>query len=253
MASLEGKVALITGSGKGMGRTHAELMARRGARIVVHDLDRPAAEEAAEALRALGGDPVLAISDISDAAATAEAIRAAEAEAGPIDILVNNAGIAGGDNPMEKIDEAAYDRMFDIHVKGAFFATKAVLPGMKARGGGKIVNIASVEGMGAVGDRAHYCGAKGALMALTKCWALEFAPWKICVNCVAPGWVLTPMVFALTTEESRKAHAEKEIPLGRYADPEEVSALVAFLCSAEADFITGQTVSPNGGQVIVGI
>jgi 3-oxoacyl-[acyl-carrier protein] reductase len=254
----DGRVALITGSGKGMGRSHAETLAARGARIVVQDIDRPAAEETAEALRAQGnksgvGEPILAIADISDVAAITEAIREAEAEAGRIDILVNNAGIPGGSPAMEEIDEATYDRMFDVHVKGSFFATKAVLPGMKAQGGGKIVNIASVAAMGVVGSRAHYCAAKGAMLAMTKSWAREFAPWKINVNCVSPGWVMTPMVHAVTTAEWRKAHIEAEIPLGRYAETWEISALIAFLCSAEADFITGQTVSPNGGQVIAGI
>jgi 3-oxoacyl-[acyl-carrier protein] reductase len=249
----DGQVALITGSGKGMGRSHAETLAARGARIVVQDIERPAAEETAEALRAAGGDPILAIADISDVGAITETIREAEAKAGRIDILVNNAGIPGGSPAMEEIDEANYDRMFDVHVKGAFFATKAVLPGMKVRGSGKIVNIASVAAMGVVGSRAHYCAAKGAVLAMTKSWALEFAPWKINVNCVSPGWVMTPMVHAVTTAEWRKAHIEAEIPLGRYAETWEISALVAFLCSAEASFITGQTVSPNGGQVIVGI
>jgi 3-oxoacyl-[acyl-carrier protein] reductase len=236
-----------------MGRAHARVMAARGARIIVHDIDGEGAEETAEGLRQGGHDPLVILADVADVSAMAAAIAGAEAEAGRIDILVNNAGIGGGGVVLEDIDEAAYDRMFDIHVKGAFFATRAAVPGMKRRGSGKIINISSVEGMVAVASRPHYCGAKAALLGLTKAWAKEFAPWGICVNCVAPGWVMTEMVFALTDADWRRRHQEAEIPLGRYAEPEEISALVAFLASAEADFITGQTISPNGGQVIVGI
>ena len=253
MGQFDGRVALITGSGSGMGRAHAMVMAERGARIIVHDIDSEAAHGTAARLRGKGHDPLVIVADIADVSAMAAAIATAEAEAQHIDILVNNAGIGGGGVLLEDIDEAAYDRMFDIHVKGAFFATQAVVPGMKRRGGGKIVNISSVEGMVAVPSRPHYCGAKAALLGLTKAWAKEFAPWGICVNCVAPGWVMTEMVFALTDEDWRRRHQEAEIPLRRYAEPEEVSALVAFLASSEADFITGQTISPNGGQVIVGI
>ena len=253
MGQLDGRVALITGSGSGMGRAHAMVMAERGARIIVHDIDAEGAQETAAALRGKGHEPLMILADIADVGAMRTAIAGAEAEAGRIDILVNNAGIGGGAVLLEDIDEAAYDRMFDIHVKGAFFATQAVIPGMKRRGCGKIVNIASVEGMVAVASRPHYCGAKAALLGLTKAWAKEFAPWKICVNCVAPGWVMTAMVRAFSDEEWRRKHQEAEIPLNRYAEPEEISALVSFLASAEADFITGQTISPNGGQVIVGI
>jgi len=253
MGQLDGRVALITGSGSGMGRTHALEMAARGARIIVHDIDADGAEETTAKLRKGGHDPLVIVADVAEVDAMAEAIAKAEAEAGRIDILVNNAGIGGGEVTLENIDEAAYDRMFDIHVKGAFFAAQAVVPGMKRRGGGKIVNIASIEGMVAVPSRPHYCGAKAALLGLTKAWAKEFAPWQICVNCVAPGWVMTEMVHALTDSDWRRRHQEAEIPLRRYAEPEEVSALVAFLASPKADFITGQTISPNGGQVIVGI
>ncbi len=253
MGQLDGRVALITGSGSGMGRTHAMVMAERGARIIVHDIDAEAAHETAAALRDKGHEPIAILADIADVGAMAAAIAEAEAEAGRIDILVNNAGIGGGGVLLEEIDEAGFDRMFDIHVKGAFFATQAIVPGMKRRGAGKIINIASIEGMVGVPSRPHYCGAKAALLGLTKAWAREFAPWGISVNCVAPGWVMTEMTFALTDADWRRRHQEAEIPLRRYAAPEEVSALVAFLASAEADFITGQTISPNGGQVIVGI
>jgi 3-oxoacyl-[acyl-carrier protein] reductase len=252
MGRFEDRVTLVTGAGSGMGRTHCLRFAAEGARVIVHDLSADAAEDTASMVRDGGGEAMIVISDISDVAASSAAIAEAETAMGRIDVLVNNAGydqLAGTD----EIDEAAFDRMFAVHVTGAFFAGQAVVPGMKARNMGSIVNTSSASGQTGAAMHPHYAAAKAALLGLTKAWAKEFAPWGIRVNAIAPGGVLTPLVFAKGSMERVRQRAEAFIPLKRYAEPEEISHLVAFLASDEAAFITGQVMCPNGGQEIVGI
>lgn len=250
--SLDGLVAFITGAGSGMGRAHAKLMAERGAVVVCQDINKQGAEETAAAVIAAGGRGDVAICDVSDVAAITKAVKDAESRHSHVDILVNNAGI-GSEAPVEEISEDIFRRMFDVHVKGSFFATKAVIPGMKNRKFGKIINISSIWGMVGHHYASDYCGAKAALLGLTKAWARELAPWRIQVNAVAPGGVLTEMVLSQPNIEQRMAEKVARVPLGRYAEAIEVSYSVAFLASKEAEFITGQVISPNGGEVIVGI
>jgi 3-oxoacyl-[acyl-carrier protein] reductase len=248
MSKLDGKVALITGSGGGMGRAHAVLMAERGADIIVHDIKGNGAEETAKQIRAKDRKAHVIVTDIQDTARMAAEIGKAEKAMGKIDVLVNNAGIGGDYRFLDQIDEASFDLMFGIHVRGHFFTTRAVVAGMKTRKAGKIINISSNWGMIGAKYSSHYCGAKAALLGLTKAWAKEFAPFNIHVNCVAPGWVDTGMGSA-----EEKKRALDVIPLHRMAEPVEVSYAVAFLASSESDFITGQVVCPNGGDGIVGI
>jgi 3-oxoacyl-[acyl-carrier protein] reductase len=245
-----GKVALITGSGRGMGLTDALLMAEEGAAIVIHDIDAALAADAAERVRSTGTEVYSIVSDIADVAATEAKIREAEAHFGRIDVLVNNAGIGAG-GTLDEASEERYDRIFDVHVKGSFFATRAVAPGMKARRAGAIINISSIWGMTGNPTHSEYCGAKAALLGLTKAWAKELAPWNIRVNAVAPGCVLTDMT--IRKGQDYLDDRAKLIPLGRWAQPEEMCHAVVFLASDKATFITGQCISPNGGDTIVGI
>ena len=250
MGRFDGKVALITGSGRSMGLVDAELMAREGANVVIHDIDPKLAAAGAESVRAIGAEVFAITADIADIAAMQARIAEAEEHFGRIDILVNNAGNAVG-GTLEEIDEAAYDAVMNVHVKGSFFATQAVVPGMKRRKEGAIVNISSIWGMTGHHYDSNYCAAKAALLGLTKAWAKELAPWNIRVNAVAPGCVLTEM-----TIHKGQAYIDdraKLIPLGRWAEPEEMSQAVVFLASPEASFVTGQCISPNGGDTIVGI
>ncbi|MBI3710483.1 MAG: SDR family oxidoreductase [Proteobacteria bacterium] len=249
----DGRVAWITGSGRGMGRAHALLMAARGADIVVHDVLKDEAGETADAVRKLGRRVFVAHTDVRDVAGLRQLVHDASAALGPIDILVNNAGI-GQHKPIEEITEEDFDLMFGVHVKGAFFCTQAVVPGMQTRRRGKIVNISSIWAMTGAGlnTASHYCAAKTAILGLTKAWAKELASWNICVNAVSPGGVLTEMPIKIQGWDKIR-EKEKRVPLGRWAQPEEISYAVAFLASAEADFITGQQISPNGGETIVGI
>ena len=249
MQDFSGKVALITGAGAGIGRADALLLAARGADIVVQDIGGEAAEETAALVRDKGRKAHVIVSDVAQVADTQAKIQAAEAAMGRIDILVNNAGIGGDYRSTDELDGAGFRRMVDVHVKGAFFATQAVLPGMKARGGGKIVNISSNWGQKGNAFAPHYCAAKAAILGLTKSWAKEFAPWKINVNCIAPGWIGT----AMSDPELMAATIEREIPLRREGTPDEIAYAVAYLASGEADFITGQVLPINGGDTIVGI
>jgi len=249
-ASMDGKVAWITGCGRGMGRAHALLLAERGADIVVHDVLADEARETAHRIEAMGRRVLISNADVADPAAMRALAAEAERAFGKIDVLVNNAGI-GQHRSIEEITIEDFDRMFAIHVKGSFFCGQAVIPGMKERRYGKIVNISSIWGMNGADTASHYCAAKTALLGLTKAWAKELAPWNIHVNAVCPGGVITEMPIKVQGWDKIRAK-EKKVPLGRWAQPEEVSYAVAFLASAEADFITGQSISPNGGETIVG-
>ena len=250
MGNLSGRIALITGSGDGMGRAHALLMAERGADIVVHDIDGPMAEATSAAVKKLGRRAHLAVCDIADIGAVKAMVAGAEKALGKIDILVNNAGF-GQRAETHTITEKDFDRMIAVHVRGSFFATQAVVPAMKQRRYGKIVNISSIWGMTGAPVAPHYCAAKAALLGATKAWAKELAPWNIHVNAVAPGGVRSGGPIKHDTPEVLKAK-EARVPLKRYCEPIEMSYAVAYLASPEADFVTGQVISPNGGEVIVG-
>jgi 3-oxoacyl-[acyl-carrier protein] reductase len=253
MGKLSDQIALITGAAVGMGKAHAIRLAAEGTGLVLQDIDGARLEATAAELRATGSKVQTIVSDISDGPATAAAIEKAHTALGHIDILINNAGVFDHYGPIEDIPFEAWERMFNVHVKGSFVATKAVVPGMKQRRRGKIINISSVFGMVGSASHSHYCGAKGALLALTKAWAKELAPSNIMVNAIAPGGVWTEMSIAeMGGVENVKAR-EQTVPLKRWAQPEEIAHLALYLASPESDFITGQVVSPNGGSYIVGI
>lgn len=249
-AMLHGKVALVTGSGRGMGRAHAVILAQYGADVVVHDIVSDRVKESAGIVRQHGNRVLEAVTDVADPAAMEQLVRRIEKDLGPVSILVNNAGIGADRAVTEAIDEAMFDRMFDIHVKGTFFTTRAVLPGMKSLGGGAIVNISSIWGMVGHHFGSTYCAAKAAILGFTKSWAKELAPHHITVNAIAPGGVTSPMAIEKDGIDAVRERMAK-VPLGRWAEPEEIAQGLLYLVTA--GFVTGQVLSLNGGDTIVGI
>ena len=250
--TLEGKVALITGSGRGMGQAHAVLLAENGADIIVHDIVPERVRETAALVRAQGCQALEAVVDVADPRAMAELVERAEGAFGHIDILVNNAGIGADRAVVEEIDEAMYDRMFAIHVRGSFFTTRAVVPGMRRRKSGAIVNVSSIWGLVGHHFGSTYCAAKAALLGFTKAWAKEFAMDRITVNAIAPGGVTSPMAIEKDGSEAVRQRMAK-VPLGRWAEPDEISHAVLYFVSPKASFVTGQVLNLSGGETIVGI
>ncbi|SVE42992.1 uncharacterized protein METZ01_LOCUS495846, partial [marine metagenome] len=215
--------------------------------VIVHDILLEEAENTLEMVRQTGREARLITTDIRDVGAFQKAVR----DAGRVDILVNNAGVGGNRLAIEDVDCNIFDQMFSTHVRGTFFATQAVVAQMKERRAGKIVNISSIYAMGGSRFASHYSAAKSAISGLTKCWAREFAPWRINVNAVAPGFVATESRRASASVEQIRERAEG-MPLGRLCEPIDISHAVAWLAGPETDMMTGQVVSPNAGEVIVG-
>lgn len=250
---LSGHVALVTGAGAGMGRAHAELLAARGATVIAQDVVDGRGEAVAGAIREAGGRAEGMAGNAGDPADMRPRVEAALARHGKIDILVNNAGISGRQTPFLDIDEDYYDRMMDVNVKAAFFLSQSVVPGMRDQKWGRIVNVSSMFAMKGSPDAPHYTAAKGAMLGLTKALARELGPWNITVNAIAPGLVKTEMTTgSLGSDDEFEARASL-IPMRRLAAPIDHAYVVAFLASDEAALMTGQTLSVNGGDAIVGI
>lgn len=248
--SLQGQVAIITGAGRGMGRAHAELLAQHGATVVVHDLVEGSVNEVVDHINKNGGTASGAVADVADIGAMEALARKVEDQYGRVDILINNAGIGADRANIQSIDAAMFDRMFDIHVKGPFFTTRAVIPGMQARRSGSIINISSIWGMVGHDFGSTYCAAKATMLGFTKSWAREFAPFGITVNAIAPGGVTSPMAIEKDGLEAVQARM-KAVPMGRWAEPSEIAHAVLYLVSPQARFVTGQVLCISGGQTIV--
>jgi 3-oxoacyl-[acyl-carrier protein] reductase len=246
-----GKIALVTGAGRGMGRATALTLARRGAAVAVNDARRETAEAVAAEIAAEGGAALAYVTDVSDEAQVEAMVAAVVARYGRLDILVNNAGILRATSPLETIPLDEWQQMLAINVTGVFLCTRAVLPIMKARRSGKIVNISSSAGRStSTFGGAHYTTAKAAILGLTRHTAREAAPYGINVNAIAPGSIDTDMVRELATPEHMERERQK-IPLGRLGTAQDEANLVAFLCSEEASYLSGATIDINGGTLMM--
>jgi 3-oxoacyl-[acyl-carrier protein] reductase len=208
--------------------------------------------ETAGLVRSRGCQVLEAVADVADPQAMADVVARAEQAFGHVDILVNNAGIGADRATIEEIDQAMFDRMFAIHVKGSFFTTRAVIPGMRRRKTGAIVNVSSIWGMVGHHFGSTYCAAKAALLGFTKAWAKEFAPDRITVNAIAPGGVTSPMAIEKDGIEAVRQRMAK-VPLGRWAEPDEIAHAVLYFVSPKSSFVTGQVLNLSGGETIVGI
>lgn len=236
-------VAIVTGAGSGIGRAIAVQLAAEGYKVLVNDFLTEAAEAVAAEIGGLacGGD-------VSNEADVAAMVAKAEASFGPVTHLINNAGhVHQGRFTELKVEE--FDRMIAVHLRGTFLCTQAVLKGMLARGQGVIVNIASQLGQIGGIELVHYSAAKAGIIGLTKALAREVSAQGVRVNAVAPGPINTPLVRSLSADWQRAKAAE--LPLGRFGEPEEVAATVAFLCSPAASLFVGQTLGPNSGDVML--
>ncbi len=248
--SFEKRVAVVTGAGspRGIGRSIALTLAKRGADVVVADLDLAGAEKVAGEIRALKGGAMAARVDVTKKESVDELVRQVLDRFGRIDILVNNAGIT---QPIKVMDmtEADWDRIMAVNLKGTFLCSKAVLPAMIRQGYGRIVNMSSVSAKrgGGVFGGAHYSAAKAGILGFAKALAREVAACGITVNSVAPGLIATDIRGGLESPERQK-EMSRDIPVQRLGTPEEVAATVAFLASEEAAYITGEEIDINGGS-----
>ncbi|RCS21766.1 SDR family NAD(P)-dependent oxidoreductase [Phyllobacterium salinisoli] len=240
--------ALVTGAGSGIGRAIGFRLAADGYAVFVNDLSAARAEAVAAEIRAAGGTAAFGAGDVGSEADVARVHAAAIAAHGPVALLVNNAGIAH-QALFENLSVADFDRMFNVHVRGTFLMTKAVLPAMLSAGRGVVVNVASQLGQIGGIELVHYSSAKAAIIGMTKALAREVSSRGVRVNAVAPGPINTPLVMELS--EEWRAAKKAELPLGRFGEPCEVAATVAFLASEEASLFVGQTLGPNSGDVML--
>jgi 3-oxoacyl-[acyl-carrier protein] reductase len=246
MFGLSGKVALVTGGSRGIGRATAEALAAQGAHVIVNYVrGEEEARRVVEAIEARGGKAEALGFDVADLAASEEAITAAAKRLGRLDILVANAGVTI-DNLLLRVKEEDIDRVLSVNVKGALGCARAALKVMMRARTGRIVFLSSVVAEMGNAGQSVYAASKAALLGLTKTLAREFASRGITVNAITPGFIDTDMTSSLG--EGAKEGMLKAIPLGRTGRPEEVAAAVAFLCSDAASYITGETLRVNGGM-----
>ncbi len=245
---LDGKVAIVTGASRGIGRAVALRLAKEGAKIVVNYAgNHAAAEKTVEDIKAAGGEAVLFQADIANSQVVGELVKAATSAFGRIDILVNNAGITR-DNILALMKEDDWDAVISTNLKGIFNCTKAVGKVMIKQRAGKIINMTSVVGIIGNAGQTNYAAAKAGVIGFTKAAAKELASRGINVNAVAPGYIVTDMSHAMS--EQAKAEFAKSIPLSRLGTPEDVAEAVLFLASDAANYITGQTINVDGGMVM---
>ncbi|MFJ9563886.1 SDR family NAD(P)-dependent oxidoreductase [Streptomyces fuscichromogenes] len=245
--SLQGRVAVVTGGARGIGEAVATVLAARGASVAVWDLNLEGAEKTAAAVQEAGGTAIAVGGDAADAAAVAEAAARTRRELGPVSILVNNAGITAY-QPFTSITEDAWDRMIGVNLKGPFLVTKELVPDMLEAGWGRIVNISSSSAQTGAPSMAHYASSKGGVIGLTRALAIEYADKGITVNHVPPGFIDTPLARQGPVDiDAAAAH----MPMKRAGQPEDVAYAVAYLASEEAGYVTGQTLSTNGGRYLV--
>ena len=245
---LANKAALITGGGRGIGAAVARALAREGCDVALVDLSAfDDAESLAAELRSLGGRALAIRADVSNLAAAKEAVNTTVSTFGRLDVLVCNAGIAR-DGMVWKLTESAWDEVMAVNLKGTFAYCQAVAPVFRAQGSGRIVTVASINGLRGKVGQANYAASKAGVIALTKTLARELGNKGITVNCVAPGMVRTEMVSALS--DATRQNAANESALGRIAEPDDVASVVTFLCSARAKHLTGTVIKVDGGQYI---
>jgi NAD(P)-dependent dehydrogenase (short-subunit alcohol dehydrogenase family) len=231
---LEGKAALVTGAGSGIGRAIAREFAREGAKLLLAELDEASGRALADEI---GGEARFQRCDTSKEDEVRSAVQAAVEAFGRLDVMVNNAGVSQRD----------WDTTIAINLSGVYYGCQHAAEAMARQGGGSIINMSSILGLVGVGPEDAYVAAKHGVVGLTKNFALRYAPQGVRVNCINPGWIQTPMIKVLYETEALKQQIESQVPLGRFGQPEEVAKLALFLASDESSYITGAAHVIDGG------
>jgi len=253
---LKGKIAIVTGGGSGIGKSISMALAKEGAKVVVADVDEKSAKNTATEIRDLQGEALAVRADVTSEEDVKMMLKESIDKYSGIDVIVNNAGIAHMGRFLD-FTEADFNRTMNVNVKGMFLCSKYAAAEMLKHGGGKIVNIASVAGKSGFPYKTLYCASKWAVIGLTKSMAAELAQFKINVNAVCPGIIETDLLSRLLRKEAELKHTtpdklqqefKKLIPLGRLGRPDDIAKMVIFLCSEDADFITGQAYNVDGGE-----
>ncbi len=253
MGRLKGKVALITGAGSGMGRLAAVTFAKEGAQVVVTEIAEPAGQETVAQVRAAGGEATFIRTDVSEEADVAAAVGAGEAAFGRINILYNNAAIfPAEDGAITDLDEAVWDRVMNVNLKGIYLVCKHGIPALLRSGGGSIINIASfVALVGCTVPQDAYTASKGGVIALTRSLAVQFGPRAIRSNAICPGPVETPMLTSwLLANPAEKQKRLNRIPMGRFGRAEDIVNLALYLASDESAWTNGAVLSADGGITV---
>jgi NAD(P)-dependent dehydrogenase (short-subunit alcohol dehydrogenase family) len=249
MENLKNKVALITGARRGMGKSHAIALAKQGAKVVVTDINQAECQAVVDEIKNFNGEAIAFKLDVANKSEIDSVVAEIVKKYGQLDILINNAGIVQF-KPFLELSEEDWDKTIDINLKGEFLCAQAAAKVMKEKGGGVIVNIASVamgqQGIG-MPNIVHYCASKGGIAGMTEAMAAELAPFNIRVNAVAPGMIDTPMVDVVKADPKMTEGMLQRVPLKRFGRSEEVSELVVFLASDSSSYMTGSVVIIDGG------
>ena len=245
---LSGRVALVTGGGRGIGRAIAVELANAGAAVVPSARSTDEIEAVAEAIEANGGDALAVAADVTDPAAVANAIKRAESEFGSIDVVVNNAGFNPSDalGRPEDVSTESFDRVLDVNLNGAYEVTTAAADSLLESDGGSVINVASVGGLVGLPRQHPYVASKHGLVGLTKSMSMDWAP-DVRVNAIAPGYVATELTTGLQENEELRQSIIDRTPLERFAEPEEIAGPAVFLASDAASYVTGSVLAVDGG------
>ena len=245
---LKNKVAIVTGAGSGIGRSIALTFAREGAKVVVADLNEKGGSETADLVKKEKGEAIFVKVDVSQAKNIEQMVEDCLKEFGRVDILVNNAGIVKT-SPLHETTEEDWDKILGVNLKSVFLSSKKVLPIMLSQGKGKIINVASIAGLVGFSNLGAYCASKGGIIALTREMALEYAPQKINVNCIAPGIIKTAMTKEMLADPATKQSFESSTPYPRLGEPEDIAQAAVYLASDESDFVNGEILVVDGGWI----